>query len=133
MLKRTLFIIIIAVSMLTGCKPELSKKKLYGEWKYTKIDHPQSDNPADTLTSGQLAEDNPYITFKPQSQLTIHWGGKLLSHGTFEVKGKEISYTEQLPEGRSRTFPFFVSELDDKHIVFETLGADGSRVTAFKK
>jgi uncharacterized membrane protein len=60
------------------------------------------------------------------------WGGKVLSHGKFKTDGKNIRYTETLPDGKTREFPFWVMKLTDKEIVFETMGADGSRVTAVR-
>jgi hypothetical protein len=44
-----------------------------------------------------------------------------------------IRIKENLPAGTTRAFPFWVSELTDKEIVFATLGQDGSKVTAVKE
>ena len=60
------------------------------------------------------------------------WGGGLLSHGSYKVSGDSIQYKEILPGGQTRVFPFIVSKLTDKDIVFETTGEDGSLVTAAK-
>jgi hypothetical protein len=38
-----------------------------------------------------------------------------------------------MPDGKKREFPFVVSKLTDKEIIFETTGKDGSRVTAVKE
>ncbi len=61
------------------------------------------------------------------------WGGKVLSHGKFSIAGHNINYTESLPDGTTRQFPFWVSKLTDKDLVFETTGVDGSRVTAVRE
>ncbi len=63
----------------------------------------------------------------------IIWGGKVLSHGKFTTDGRNIRITESLPDGTTRAFPFWVSELTDKQIVFETTGDDGAKVTAVKE
>jgi hypothetical protein len=42
-------------------------------------------------------------------------------------------YRSNYPGGQTRAFPFYVSELDEKHIVFESMGEGGSKVTAVKQ
>jgi hypothetical protein len=111
-----------------GIKPE----QLYGKWKYVKVGVPDS-SPPDTVTTAELEENKPFIAILPDGNLTITWGGKVLSHGTYKISGKNINYHEILPGGKSRDFPFFVSELSDKRITFETTGQDASRVTAVKE
>lgn len=133
MLKTTLPLFLLALLLLAACKQEIKTEALYGDWKYIKVDKPHSDDGADTTTTAELTANSPYISFSKSNELTIHWGGKVLSHGNFNVSGNNINYTEQLPDGKKRTFPFWVSQLDDKTIVFETMGDDGSRVTAIKK
>jgi len=133
MIKQTLFLFAVIASLLTACTHGIKKEALYGDWKYVKINKTDGDALADTLTATQLAEQDPYISFKANNELIIHWGGKVLSHGTFVIDNNNINYTEQLGEGKTRTFPFFVSKLDDKNIVFETLDKNGSRVAAVKK
>ena len=133
MLKATLPVFIVTLLLLAACNLGINKDTLYGDWKYIKIDKPNSDDASDTVTTAELVANSPYISFSKNNELTIHWGGKVLSHGSFNVSGKNINYTEQLPGGKKRSFPFWVSQLDDKTIVFETLGNDGSRVTAIKK
>jgi len=61
------------------------------------------------------------------------WGGKVLSHGTYKIDQGNISYTEVLPDGKTRTFPFWIKKLTDKEIVFETKEDDAVRVTARKE
>lgn len=133
MINKTLTVLIMALALLTACKNNLKPEALYGDWKYIKIDHPKSDDLTDTVSTADLIANAPYISFSKNNQLTIHWGGKVLSHGKFTVEADNINYTEQLPDGKTRTFPFWVSKLDDKNIVFETVGKNGSRVTAVKK
>lgn len=130
---KNLFILLLSILTLTACKQSIKADALYGDWKYLKIDKPQSDDPSDTVSTEELNENSPYISFSRHNELAIHWGGKILSHGTFNVSGNNINYTEQLPDGKKRTFPFWVSRLDNKNIVFETMGNDGSRVTAVRK
>jgi len=119
--------------LLLSCHQGIKPGALYGDWKYTKIDKPKSDDPTDTVSNADLADNAPYISFLKNNQLIIHWGGKVLSHGSFNIEGNNINYTEQLPSGQKRTFPFWVSKLDDKNIIFETLDNEGSRVTAVRK
>jgi hypothetical protein len=133
MIKKTLLVFITVWLSLTACKHAIKKEALYGNWKYIKIDKPKSDDPTDTTSTADLLANEPYISFTPKSELFIHWGGQILSHGTFTITGDNINYTEKLTDGTYRTFPFYVSKLNDKTIVFETLGKDGSRVTAVKK
>jgi len=47
--------------------------------------------------------------------------------------GKNIVYTETLPDGKTRTFPYYVTQFTDKEITFETTDDDGSRVKAIKE
>ena len=118
--------------ILYSCKLPISSNDLYGKWKYIKVTNPNA-NPPDSVSSDDLAAQSPYIQFATNNTLIIIWGGKILSHGNFKLDGRNIQYTESLPDGTTRTFPFWVSELTDKEIIFETKGADGSRVTAVKQ
>lgn len=133
MVKRTLLTFAAVATLLTACKHGIKKETLYGDWKYVKVNKTDGDALADTLTTAELTEQAPYISFKANNELIIYWGGKILSHGTFVIDNNNISYTEQLAEGKTRTFPFYVSKLDEKNIVFETLDKNGSRVVAVKK
>lgn len=132
MINKTLLIFIPALLLLTACKHSIKPEVLYGNWKYIKVDKPKSDDPADTTSTADLVANAAHISFSAQKQLVIYWGGKVFSHGTFNIDGDNINYTEQLADGKTRTFPFWVSKLDDKTIVFETLDKNGSRVTAIK-
>jgi hypothetical protein len=63
----------------------------------------------------------------------IWWGGQVLTHGTYKIDGDKIQFKEIQPGGKIREFPFIVSKLDDKNLVFETKGDEGSKVTAVKE
>ncbi|MES2278977.1 MAG: hypothetical protein V4592_23295 [Bacteroidota bacterium] len=133
MVNKTLLIFAAALLLLTACTHGIKPEALYGNWKYIKIDKPKSDDPTDTTSAADLATYAPYISFTPKNELFIHWGGEIISHGTFTIAANDINYTEQLTDGTKRTFPFYVSKLDDKTMVFETLDKNGSRVTAVRK
>jgi len=130
--KKYLFIsLLLPLLFLASCKSSIKPDDLYGKWKYIKIEHPGSGDPgtpADVLQSESAA-----IEFLKTNEYNIMWGGKVLSHGTFTTDGMNINIKEKLPDGTTRSFPFWVSELTDKEIVFETTGKDGSRVTAVRE
>lgn len=133
MLKITFPIFIAAALLLAACKQGIKAEKLYGDWKYIRVEKLNTDDYSDTTTKQDLIDNLPHISFSKDSQLTMYWGGKIFSHGSFSISGNNINYTEQLPGGKHRTFPFWVSKLDDQTIVFETMNNDGSRVTATKR
>ena len=117
---------------IASCKSTINADDLYGKWKYIKVEHPNA-YPPDTVSKHDITYAAPYIQFSPNNTLVIMWTGKVLSHGKFTIDGHNINYTESLPDGSTRKFPFWVSELTDKKIVFETKGNDGSQVTAVKE
>jgi hypothetical protein len=126
-------ILFIAIALLlAACKPAVKPENLYGKWKYIKVQNPNA-NPPDSLTSMQLREESPYIQFTTQDSLFIYWNTKILSRGTFSLDGRNIQYKEILADGKTREFPFYVTELTDKRLIFSTKGADGSEVTALKE
>ena len=129
---RPLYFIIVLVLIITACKPALTPEKLYGKWKYIKLENPGA-NPPSTEPDLKLKIENPSIEFTKNNELIIVWEGKVLSHGTFKVDEKNILYKEVLPDGNTREFPFYVSQFKDNQLVFETLGTDGTRVTAVKQ
>ena len=124
--------LILFLLLLTSCEQAITPERLYGKWKYIKLENPGA-NPPSTEPDWKLKAESPYIEFSKNNELTIWWQGSVLSHGTFKVDVKNIRYKEVLPGGGTREFPFYVSKLTDKEIVFETLGAEGSRVTAVKQ
>jgi hypothetical protein len=123
---------IFLLLLLASCKPFMTPDSLYGTWKYTKVENP-NQTPPDSVSKSDLQEQVPYISFTKQDSLKIIWGGKLLSHGKFTIDGHNIQYTEILPGGKTRTFPFWVSKITAKDLIFETSGEDGTRVTAVKE
>lgn len=118
--------------LLVSCKPGLTKQALLGRWKYVKVENPNS-HPPDSVRSAELEIERPYIEFSKNDSLVIMWGGRVLSHGTFRIEGNNIRFKEILANGKTRQFPFWVSKITNKDLVFETNGEDGSRVTAIKQ
>ncbi len=132
-MKNASFILAAALLFLfASCKPAVQPEQLYGKWKYIKVENPNS-SPPDSVNSLELERQAPNILFTKSKDLVITWGGNVLSHGRFTTDGQSIVYTESMPDGKKRTFPFWVSKLTDKELIFETKGADGSRVTAVKE
>jgi hypothetical protein len=125
---------LIGLLLFTSCKQEKVKLKsgdLYGKWKYIKVENPYS-HPPDSVKSEELQIQKPYILFSKDS-LQIWWGGGILSRGSYKVAGDSIRFTEIMSDGKTREFPFIVTKLAGKDLVFETSGEDGSRVTAVKE
>ncbi len=117
--------------LLTACKPSLSPERLRGKWNYIKVFNPETF-PPDSVSTMELEETKPYIEFSGDDKLQIIWGGKVLSKGTYHIDADNIRFKEDLGGGQTREFPFYVSEFSDKKMVFETVGADASKVTAVK-
>jgi hypothetical protein len=128
MIKYSLFLLVF----LAACKPALKPESLTGTWKYVKVESP-NQNPPDSISKYVLQEQSPSIRFTGADSLIIVWDGKVLSHGTFTIVGNNIQYTEILSSGKTRSFPFYVSQITGSNLVFETLGVDGTRVTAIKE
>lgn len=131
MIKQGFLLFAVVVLFLTSCKPTVSVTTLTGKWKYVKIEHPNA-SPPDTVKKAELDENVPYIQFTPEMKFLIVWGGKFLSHGTFTLDGSNMNVTEKLPDGKTRNFVFTISELTENKIVFESTGAEGSKVTALR-
>jgi hypothetical protein len=131
MIKLSLYITTAILLFFAACKSSINPEDLYGKWKYIKVENPNA-TPPDSVSNSDLQAQAPYIQFSKNNDLVIIWGGKILSHGKFKTDGKNIRYTERMPDGKTREFPFWVMKLTDKEIVFETLGADGSRITAVR-
>lgn len=121
----------ILLSLLASCQLSIKPETLYGKWKYIKIENNSVANTAN-VTPEQLEAESPYIKFSKDS-LLIWWGGKVLSHGSYKIDGDKIQFKEILDGGKTRDFPFIVSKLDDKNLVFATKGDDGAKVTAIKE
>jgi hypothetical protein len=132
MIKHLFYIPAVLLMFVIGsCKSAIKPEDIYGKWKYTKIEHPNADPPE--MPAAQLQSQSPSIEFSKNNEYEIIWGGKILSHGKFTTDGMNIRIKENLPDGTTREFPFWVSELTDKEIVFETKGEDGSKVTAVRE
>ncbi|MCC8408847.1 hypothetical protein LJ707_07890 [Mucilaginibacter sp. UR6-1] len=123
---------IMLLFLITGCTGDLKPENLRGKWKYVKVFNPKA-NPPDSVSTMQLEELKPYIEFTGNNKLQIVWNGKVLSKGTYHIEAHNIRFKEELSEGQTREFPFYVSKLTEKEIVFETMGSDGSRVTAVRE
>ncbi|OOQ59196.1 lipocalin family protein [Mucilaginibacter pedocola] len=130
-MKKVLFAIISISALLASCKPALTPEQLYGTWNYTRVEKPKS--PGDSLTRFDIAEKKPHIVFNQNNTIEIYSDGKVLSHGSYTIAGRDINYKEDLGDSKIRDFPFAVSELTDKKIIFETLGEGGSKVTAVRQ
>ena len=113
----------------TSCSNTIKPEELYGRWNYVKVDN---INPQDTLADGELELQSPAIIFNDKQDLIIEWGGKKLSSGKFRMEGKMIRYTEDLPGGQKREFPFLIKSLNDKELVFQTMEQNFTTVTALK-
>jgi len=120
------------ILLASACKPAIKAADLYGTWKYLKVENP-NETPPDSVSNSELTVQAPNIKFTKSDSLIIFWGGKQLSHGKFRMEGNNISYTENQADGSIRTFPFYISKIDSKNLVFETLGEHGTRVTAVRE
>lgn len=118
-------IFVLCASCTNSIKPE----ELYGRWNYINVDN---TNPQDTLPNGELELQSPAIIFNDKNDLIIEWGGKKLSSGKFRMEGQMIRYTEDLPGGRTREFPFLIKSLNDTELVFQTMEQNVTTVTARK-
>ena len=125
--------VVITYILSASCKRALDPKNLVGKWNYIKVENPYSPNPPDTVSKTELAENVPYIRLSANGVLMMVWGHRVLSHGTYKITDQNIVYTEQLPDNKTRTFPFWIKKLDYKEIVFETKEDDAIRVTAKKE
>lgn len=121
-----------ALTLFASCQNAIKPDALYGKWKYIKVEN-NSVSSTTNVTSEQLESEEPYIRFSKNDSLLIWWGGKVLSHGSYKIEGDNIRFKEILADGKTREFPFIVSKLDDKNLIFETNGDDGAKVTAVKE
>ena len=131
-LKKYAYFILLGCLLFSACKHAVTATDLYGRWNYTKVENPNQSPPGGVPTY-ELREQAPYIEFTKADSLRMVWGGKLLSHGTFTVDGTNIQYKEILPDGSTRSFPFYISSFKNGSMVFETVGKDVSRVTVVKE
>jgi hypothetical protein len=120
------------IILFTSCKSAIQPVELYGRWNYVKLERPNA-NPPSAEPAWKLKIEKPYILFTQSNDLEIWWSGEKLSHGKFTTKDNDIVFKQVLDDGQIREFPFHVTELTDKTLVFETAGEEGSRVTAAKQ
>jgi len=131
MKNNTFLLLAFMLCVMASCKPSVNSETLTGKWKYIKIEHPNA-SPPDTMKKAELDEAAPYIQFTPERKWLIVWGGKFLSHGNYSLDGSHIKINKKMTDGKTRDFAFTVSELTESKIVFETIGAEGSKVTALR-
>ena len=132
MIKTKLLVVVIALLIFSSCKPKpIQREALLGKWRYVKVENPNS-HPPDSVSATELEMESPYIKFSKNDSMMIWWGGKVLSHGTYKLDGSNIQVREILDSGKTRNFPFFVSKLTDKDLIFETSGEEGTKVTAVR-
>lgn len=122
--------IALMLILFISCSKAIEADDLYGRWNYVSV---ASFNPPDTLSKQELEFQHPAIIFSEDNVLKIEWGGKLLSHGNYKMDGNMIRYTESLPGGVKREFPFLIKELNENILVFETMEQSYTRVKAIKK
>jgi len=131
MLKFPVFLSAILISLsIASCKSSISPDELYGKWNYVKVEQPSEDPPV--TDSAELRKQTASIEFFKNNDYAINWGGKVLSHGHFTTSGRNIMIKEVLADNSTREFPFWVTELSDNRIVFNTKGENRSIVTAAK-
>lgn len=123
-------IIILTIILFTSCSGSVKPEQLQGTWDYVRVDN---SNPEDSLTTNEIKLQRPSITFSPNSDLIIEWGGKQLSHGKFRLEGRMIRYTELLDGGQKREFPFLIKTITDSALVFVTMEQTYTKVTAVKR
>jgi hypothetical protein len=131
-IKHKLPALVFSCALLTSCQTAVKPGSLYGKWKYVKIENTDIRSTTN-VTSEQLESESPYIQFSKNDSALIWWGGKVLTHGSYKVDRNQILFKEILPGGKTREFPFIVSKLDDKNLIFETTGDDGAKVTAVRE
>jgi len=134
MIQRSYNIVLIflvgILSVFVSCKNVIKPEAVIGRWNYIKVGNPYSRNPYDTVSARVLAEKAPYITFSSNGDLVIISESKVLSQGKYHVEDNNIEVTEQLANGKTRVFPFYIIKLTDNEITFETKEDDAVRVTA---
>lgn len=122
----------IALAALASCHSAIKPGALYGKWKYVKVENPRS-NPPDSVSAIELQIESPYIRFSKNDSMMIWWGNRVLAHGTYKLDGDNIRIKEILDSGKTRSYPFYISKLTAKDLVFETTGDNGTKVTAVKE
>ena len=122
--------ILMFACFILSCRSSVNSDGLYGKWDYIKIEHPKGDRP--DMAAAELKQQGASIEFLKDSTFVIMWGGKALSKGKFTVDRDKIQINENLPDGTTRSFVFYITKASDKEITFETKGDENSRVTAVR-
>jgi len=131
MMKIKLLLLFTCACLILSCKPSVNSSGLYGKWDYIKIEHPKGDRP--DMGAAELKQQGASIEFLKDNNFVITWGGKALSNGKFTANDDKIQLNENLPDGTTRSFTFYITKANDKEITFETKGEEQSRVTAVKE
>ena len=130
--KKRRLAIAVAILLFSSCQKALKPEQLYGKWRYIHIENANKSSP-DSVRAYELQIDKPYIEFDKKDSLHIWWGGRIMTRGTYKVTDQMIQVNEILPDGQTRRFPFYVSKITDKDLIFETKGDEGSKVTTVKE
>jgi hypothetical protein len=131
MMKLKFLALFVCVACFISCKPSVNPGGLYGKWDYIKIEHPQGDPP--DISADELKRQGASVEFSKDNTFVIMWGGKVLSHGKFTADGDKIMINEDLPDGTTRSFPFYITKASDTELVFETKTGTNAKVTAVKE
>lgn len=131
MMKIKLLLLFAFACFALSCSSPVKPGALYGKWQYVKIEHPHTNAP--DIAADELKKQAASIEFSSNNTFVIMWGGKILSHGKFATEDRKILIKEELPDGTTRSFPFYISELTAREIVFETKSGMYSKVTAVKE
>src|SRR6187402_3466187 len=107
MTKIKLLISLICACFILSCRQSINSGGLYGKWNYLKIEHPKGGRP--DMTAAELKQNGASIEFLKDSTFVIMWGGKPLSHGKFTADGEKIQINEDLPDGSTRSFAFYIT------------------------
>ncbi|MGZ3873926.1 MAG: hypothetical protein ACXVJD_13470 [Mucilaginibacter sp.] len=131
MMNIKLLLLFASACFALSCTRPVKPGDLYGKWRYIKIEHPHTDAP--DIAADELKKQAASIEFSSNNTFVIMWGGKMLSHGKFTTEDNKILIKEELPDGTTRSFPFYISELTAKEMLFETKSGMYSKVTAVKE
>jgi hypothetical protein len=131
MKKIKLLVLAVCTSLILSCKPSVNAEGLYGKWAYIKIEHPKGDRP--DLAAAELKQHDASIVFSKDGTFMINWDNKPLSQGKFTADGDKIQLNENLPDGTTRGFTFYITKASATEITFETKGEENARVTAVKE
>jgi hypothetical protein len=131
MMKIKLLLLFACACLILSCKPSVNSGGLYGKWNYINIEHPNHDRP--DMAAAELKQHGASVEFSKDSSFVISWDGKPLSQGKFTAEGDKIQLNENLPDGSTRSYAFYITKASATEITFETKGSESSRVTAVKE